>query len=193
MFRPTAALLFILTVISFNATAYDTTDELPDPDFGPSYPDTGDKEPVYDERYDPELWGVTLVKLWEMYETVPSNKVLEAEFDATKGMDYVVIVHGKVKSFLRTPYNTSIYVPLDDPLVEAKITEYIGGNEAVYNFLGNTKENDKYKVRVESLTGDREKIHIEVFLVNKWRKIRLEEEGEEEAEEVPYGEKTEGN
>jgi hypothetical protein len=140
-----------------------------------------EKEPVYDERYDPELWYVSLVKLWEMYETVPYGKVLKASFEATRGMDYVVIIRGKgMVSFLRTPYDTSIYSPLEDPLIEAKIDEAIGDDEAIYNYLHNAKENGNYSIRIESRTGDRERLHIEVFIVHKSRRIRIEEEEDED-------------
>lgn len=143
-----------------------------------------ESEPVYDERYDPELWYVSLVKLWEMYETVPYGKVLQASFEATRGMDYVVIIRGKgMVSFLRTPYDTSIYSSLKDPLIEAKIDEAIGDDEAIYNYLHNAKENGDYSIRIESRTGDRERVHIEVFIVHKSRRIRIEEEEEEEGME----------
>lgn len=185
MFRITITLF---TAALLNATAvFAYTDEdlfpltLPE-DIGEAE-ETDDTEPVYDERYDPELWYVSLVKLWEMFETLPYGKVLQASFEATKGMDYVVIIRGKgIKSFLRTPYDTSIYTPLEDPLIEAKIDEEIGEDEAVYNYLHNAKDNGNYSVRLESRTGDRERLHIEVFVVHKSRRIRIDEE-EEEAEE----------
>ncbi len=183
---PRLAILYIITSLLLANSVIAYTDEelfplrLPDDETE----ETVEKEPVYDERYDPELWYVSLVKLWEMYETVPYGKMLQASFEATKGMDYVVIIRGKdMVSFLRTPYDTSLYSTLKDPLIEAKIDEAIGEDEAIYNYLHNAKENGDYSIRIESRTGDRERVHIEVFLVHKSRRIRIEEE-EDETEEL---------
>jgi hypothetical protein len=167
------------------ATAYTSEDEFPMPDFDEDPIETEDVEPVYDERYDPEIWGVTLVKLWDMYELIPTDTVLRTSFEATKGMDYVIVIRGNnLESFLRTPADVSIYTPLKDPLVEAEIVEVIGGEEAVYNYLHNAGENGEYSVRVESKTRDREEVRLEVYLVNKWRRIIIEDEEETTEDET---------
>jgi len=182
-----AILPILFSYIFVNAVfAYTDEDIFPRYHVDEDTSDVEETEPVYDERFDPELWGVSLVKLWDMYETIPFGKVLEASFEATRGMDYVIIVRGKgIESFLRTPYDTSLYTPLKDPLIEAKILEAIGNDEATYNYLGNAKENGEYVVRVESRSGGRKQVQIDVFVVNKWRRIRLEEEEETPDNENP--------
>ncbi|MCP4230981.1 MAG: hypothetical protein GY771_12660 [bacterium] len=181
---------FLLSVVS--SVAYTGEDEFPVPDFDEKPDATDDTEPVYDEQYDPELWGVTLVKLWDLYELIPTGKVLQTRFEATKGMDYVIITRGKnLESYLRTPFDTSIYTPLEDPLVEAKIAGVIGDDEAIYNYLGNAKENGEYSVRVESKTHDREEVHMEVYVVNKWRRIIIEDEEETSEDEASPDTETE--